>query len=170
MTIAYALATLSYAGAGYVAAQSDGPELAPPPIRLMSKDERLRLDGVSDIKSRTKLALELMNARVTAAEKLHATEDFEGVFRELGGFHGVMDNCVQYLVKRDSGSGKVLDNFKRLDLGLRALAPRLESIRRELPLRYEDYVRRLIRYVREARTTATEPFFSDTVVPHRPGN
>lgn len=152
-----------------VSGQGDGFEYAPPPLKIVSKDELARLDAKTDFKDRTKLALELMDLRLDAAERLFVVKDFEGTYRELGVFHGLMDNAIGFLQRRDSrnGSGKILDNFKRIDLALRTFAPRLEGIRREVPLRYEDYVRRLLKYLREARTQATEPLFADTVVPQR---
>ena len=144
------------------AAQDD---LAPPPVKVVSREEVARLNAeAEDIKERTKLVLELMNVRLASAEKLRAGEDFDGVFRELGYFHGLMDNGLDFLQKRNNGSGKILDNFKRLEIGLRMFVPRLEMVRREVPLRYEDYIRKLIRFVRDARTKATEPLFSDKVV------
>lgn len=150
-------------------AQDDPPEVAPPPVKIISKEERTRLDTKSnDLKDRTKLALELMDLRLDAAEKHAAGRLFEAMFTELGGFHALMDESLEYLNKRDTGkNNKVLDNFKRLDIGLRSFSPRIEIIRRELPLRYDDYVRKLMRYVREARTRATEPFFGDSVLPNR---
>ncbi|HVF46445.1 MAG TPA: hypothetical protein VNA17_02655 [Pyrinomonadaceae bacterium] len=146
---------------------AQGPDLAPPPLKIVSKAEQQRLDQETDIKSRTKLVLELMTGRLATAERLHAAEDYAGVFRELGVFHGLMDNGIAYLHKRNTGNGKVLDNFKRLELALRAFVPRLETLRREIPLSHEDYVRKLLIYVREARTKATEPLFADTVIPNR---
>lgn len=152
------------------AAQDDPPELAPPPLKIISKDEHSRLDAKTDIKDRTKLSLDLMNTRLATAEKLSSVQDFDGMFRELGAFHGLMDDCFEFLHKRDNGGGKVLDNFKRLEIGLRGFSPRIETIRRELPQRYDVYVRKLMGYVREARTKATEPLFGDTVLPQkRPG-
>src|SRR5438445_10150953 len=117
-------------------AQDDPQDIAPPPITAMSKDERSRLEGETDLKLRTKLELGMMNDRLMAAEKLHSSEDYDGLFRELGAFQGLMDNGLDYLLKHDTGSGKVLDNFKRLEIGLRGFGPRLEMIRRELPIRY----------------------------------
>jgi len=149
--------------------QDDGLEVAPPPVKLLSKDERSLLDAKAvDLKARTKLALELMDARLDAAEKWAGGRQFDTMFNELGGFHALMDDSIEFLNRRDTGSnGKVLDNFKRLEIGLRAFSPRIEVIRRELPVRYDDYVRRLMKFVRDARTRATEPLFSDTVVPNR---
>ncbi len=148
-----------------VYAQDDPQDIAPPPLKLVSKVERSRLDGETDLKLRTKLELAMMNDRLMAAEKLHSTEDYDGVFHELGFFQGLMDDSLDYLLKRNTGNGKILDNFKRLEIGLRGFGPRLEIIRRDLPPRYEDYLRRLIKYVRDARSKAIEPQFGDTAVP-----
>ena len=148
-----------------VTAQDDQSDVAPPPLILVSKAELSRLDAQTDAKARTKLALELMNEHLTAAEKLNTSQDFPAVYHELGIFQGLMDNSLDYLVRRDSGSNKILDNFKRLEIGLRGFGPRLEGIYRNVPHRFEEYVRKLMKYVRDARTKATDPLFSDTVLP-----
>jgi hypothetical protein len=151
-------------------AQDDPPETAPPPIKIVSKDERSRLDVKNDIKDRTKLAVEMMQVRIAAAQKMVEMRNFEGMYIELGHFHGLMDDTLEFLNKRDNGSGKVLDNFKRLELALRALAPKIEVMRRELPIKYDPYVRKLMGYLRQARAKATDSLFDDTVVPVRKPN
>lgn len=148
-----------------VSAQDDIPGLAPPPRKVISKGERTRLDAETNIRDRTKLTLEMMDERLSAAEKLSDGKDFDAMFQELGGFHGLMDNGIEFLLKKDDRKNKVLDNLKRIEIGLRGFAPRLESIRRDVPLSYENYVRKLISYLRNARTRVSEPLFSDTVVP-----
>ena len=70
-----------------------------------------------------------------------------------------MDNTLDFLIRRDNGSGRIRDAFKRYEIGLRAFAPRLELIRRDLPSRFEPYVFRLIKNVRETRAKAIEPQF-----------
>ncbi len=149
-----------------ISAQGDVPDIVPPPLKLISKDEQVRLAAQSDdVRDRTKLTLQLMDGRLSNAEKLNQSRDYNLMYVELGGFHGLMDDALQYLKTQNSRNRRVLNTFKRLEIGLRGFAPRLEVIRRELPLRHEDYVRKLIRYVRVARTMATEPLFSDTVLP-----
>ena len=106
-----------------------------------------------------------MRGRIDAAEKRNAASDFDGIFRELGYFRAVLDYSIEFLRKQDLKENRSLDNYKRLELCLRAATPRIETIRRELPLRYEEYVRNLLDYVRDARTKAIEPLFSDTVLP-----
>jgi len=145
-----------------VSAQDD--ELAPPPLRTVTKEERISLDAQADAKARTKLALMYMTDHLAAAEALNSKHEYDTMFRELGGFHGLVDNTLLYLTAADKNSKKILDNLKRFEIGLREFMPRLEVIHRELPFKYEDYVRRLLAYVRNARTKALDPMFADTVV------
>jgi len=165
--MAIVLFTLLVLGTGSlieIAAQDDPLVIAPPPVRIISKDDRGRLDAVTDLKLRTKLTLEMMDGRLIAAQTHNAARDYNSVFTELGVFHGLMNDGLKFL-KDKPQTTKVLDMFKRFEIGLRGFAPRLEAIRRELPLTYEDYVRRLILYLRDARTSAIEPQFADTVIP-----
>ena len=151
------------------AAQDDPTDTAPPPLKIISKEERQKLDAEDDIKDRTNLALQFMNVRLSSAEKHSAEKNFDTMFRELGFFHALVDDSVTFLEKRGANSNKVLDTFKKLEIGLRGFMPRLEVVRREIPLRYEDYVRQLMKFVREARTRAVDPMFSDNVVKVRNG-
>lgn len=163
----FLLLTFCFALSQPAAAQDDPPDTAPPPLKIISKEERQRLDAKRDIKERTSLALEMMNTRLGTAEKHTATEDFDAMFRELGFFHALVDDSVSFLEKRDASSKKVLDTLKKLEIGLRSFIPRLETVRRELPSRYEDYVRQLMKFVRDARTRAIDPMFGDSVVKTR---
>ena len=142
-------------------------DIAPPPLKILSQSERDRLGAEAEVKRRTKLALELMEARLKLAETLHLAENYDQMFVELGGFHGLMDNMLEFLEKSDRDSKKVLNNYKRYEIGLRGFTPRLELMRRNLPIRYERYVRNLIKYLRQARAKAVDPLFDDTVVPER---
>jgi hypothetical protein len=147
------------------AAAQDGPEdAAPPPLKILSKEERDQLASQLDLKDRTKLAIQLMGRRLDAGERLAAGGDPAAMYTELGGFHALMDHIIEHLDKLDERRGKVLDSYKRLEMGLRGYVPRLENLRREVPLKYEHYVRKLLTYVRDTRARALEPMFSNTVV------
>ena len=148
-----------------VSAQDDD-DPAPPPLKLMTKEERIKLDGAPDLKERTKMVVELMRSNLDAAEKFNKANDFDGIFREFGHFRALLDYAMAYLQKQDLHENRSLDNYKRLELSLRAAMPRIETIRRELPLRYEEYVREFLNYVREARAKTLDPMFSDTVLPN----
>lgn len=140
-------------------------ETAPPPLKIISRSEKSSLDAESDVSDRTKLSLLLMENRLKKAEDYYAKESFAEMSGELGGFQALVDETLNFLNRRDDGRGKVLNNFKRLEINLRRFIPRIELIRRELPARYEPYVRNLIKNIRAARTKAVEPLFDDSVVP-----
>jgi hypothetical protein len=108
-----------------------------------------------------------MDLRVKKAEEFKISDEFDEMFKELGGFHALVDDKLRFLTRNDNDSGRILNNFKRFEIGLRGFRPRLELLRSDLPSRYDFYVRNLIKYLRDARTRAVEPFFSDTVVPNK---
>ena len=161
------LTTFCFIFSSSVFAQSEVYDVEPPPLKIISKAEKAQLEAADDIKQRTKLALEFMEARLINAEGLSAKQEYSEMFTELGSFHALVDNTLDFLDNNNNDSGKVLNNFKRIELSLRKYITRLELIRRDLPLRYELYVRRLVKYIREARTKAVEPLFDDTVVPEK---
>ena len=154
--------------AGAFGQTPDLDEPAPPPLRKISKGERSQLEMQSEPKRRVETALQLMDARLKKAEELKAAENFDAMFLELGGFHGLMDDTLDFLTQENRRTGKAFNFFKKYEMGLRSFTPRLEIIRRDLPGSYEPYVGRLLRYLRDARSKAIEPFFGDTVVPNKP--
>jgi len=147
------------------AAQIDGDDTAPPPLKFVTKADLAKLEATTDVKKRTQTALDLMSERLKMAETLGTQDQLDEMYKELGGFHGIMDNTLAFLDSSDKSRGKVLNNYKKFEMGLRQFRPRLELIRRDIPVRYEAYVRNLIVYLREARAKAVEPLFSDSVVP-----
>ena len=153
-----------------VAVAQDDPddlEVAPPPLKILSADEKAKLAAESEVKRRTKLALDLMEVRLKQAEAFDAKQNFDQMFVELGAFQGLMDDMLEFLYKSDKDSKRVLNNFKKFEIGLRMFTPRLELVRSHLPVRYERYVRNLVKNLRAARAKAIEPLFDDTVVPSK---
>jgi hypothetical protein len=149
-------------------AQTEEPpkDSEPPPLKMLTKDEKAQLDGESDLKRRTTVSLMLMETRLKKAEEMFAKESYSEMFDQLGVFHALVDDTLVFLNRRDNGSRKVFSNFKKLEMSLRSFLSRLEIIRREVPIKYEFYIRTLVKLVRDARTKAVEPLFSDTVVPN----
>lgn len=139
-------------------------DTAPPPLKVISKSERDELSSSKGVKERTKTALEFMDVRLKNAELANSRGDLDTAFAELGAFHALMDDTLSFLGSNDKYKGRVLDNFKRFEIGLRRFTPRLELVRRELPLTHEFYVRSLLKQLRDARTKATEPLFGETVL------
>lgn len=144
--------------------------VAPPPLKMISKIEKSSLEAQTDVSERTKLSVSLMEIRLKSAEDLYAQNSFDRMFGELGGFHALIDETLDFLKKNDDGRSKVLNNYKRLELSLRKFSPRIELLRRDLPVKYEYWVRGLIKNVRVARSKAVEPLFGNSVVPNEKEN
>jgi hypothetical protein len=142
----------------------DDPDAAPPPIKAVPTTERNELTSEPTLKDRTKISLEFMDGHIAAAERLSNDHNANGAFKELGMFEALMDESVGYLVKTDTNSNRTLDALRKLEIGLRSFMPRLETIRRILPLNCDDYVRKLMKNLRDARAKAVDPQFSDSVV------
>jgi hypothetical protein len=139
-------------------------DIAPPPLKILSKSERADLATKTEPKERTGLALQLMDARLRSAEKFHTDENYSLMYAELGGFQALMDNMLDYLLKSHANEGKRLTSLKKYEIGLREFSPRIEGLRRELPYNFDPYVKGLIKSISEAREKAMQPFFSNNVV------
>jgi hypothetical protein len=139
-------------------------DVAPPPLKILSKEEKSSLESqTNNIKKRTKISIELMDARIEKAEKFQLETNFKETLVELAGFQALLDNTLDYLFKTDSGKSD--RSFINFEIYLRKQIPRIESIRREMPLKYGYHVGNLMKAIREARAKAVEPLFDDTVVP-----
>jgi hypothetical protein len=160
-----AAAVLFGVSAPDASAQVNPQEIVPPPLKILSRGELASLNAITDVKKRTQAALELMAVRLKQAELMIEQDNLDQMYKELGSFHGLMDNTLAYLDSSEKKTNRVLNNFKRLEMGLRQFRPRLEIIRRTIPSMYEPYVNNLIGYLRDTRAKAVEPLFSDTVVP-----
>lgn len=145
-------------------------DVAAPPLKIISKEEKSQLDAQTEIKKRTILVLELMDARLVRAEAFAVKEQHREMFVELGAFDALMENALAFLDESKEKKSKVLDNLKRVEITLRKYITRLEIIRRDLPIRYEYYVRRLVKRARDARARAVEPMFGETVLPEKKDN
>ncbi len=143
---------------------NDVKDIVPPPLALISKGETDQLNAEADMKKRTQLSLDLMENRLKKAESFSNEKKFQESLDELGGFQAIMRDALKYLQRRDTGSKKVFNNFKRFEINLRGFVPRLELMRRVMPEKFGFHVVQLMKSVRKARTNAVEPLFDDTVV------
>ena len=142
----------------------DDTDAAPPPIKAVPTTERNELSTEPSLKDRTRVSLTFMDSHIAAAERLSTDHNANGAFKELGIFEALMDDSVTYLAKGDTNNVKTLDALRKLEIGLRGFMPRLETIRRILPLNCDEYVRKLMKSLRDARAKAVDPQFSDNVV------
>ncbi len=139
-------------------------DLVPPPLNIVSKEEREKLDGEQKMKSRTKLAIELMEARILKSEELLKENNYQESLDQIGVFQGILIDTMKFLKFNENDKG-VYKNYKRLEMNLRDFMPRLELIRREMPYRYGYHLKTMLKFVRDARTKALNPLFDDTVIP-----
>jgi hypothetical protein len=138
-------------------------DVAPPPLKIISREEKDQLASESGVKDRSIIYLNLLEARLKKAEDLSAQEDFVSTLTQFGSYEGLLESMVNFLTSENK-SGKALWSFKKLELTLRAHNVRIESVRRVMPFKYAYHLTRLQKFIRKSRATATESLFSDSVV------
>ena len=136
---------------------------APPPLKIVSREERARIDGADDSKGRIRTTIELAELRLAKAEVLTSEQDFEGATGELGKYEALIDDALNYLSPMLRDKNKTRDLYKRLELALRAHGPRLTAIRRSTPLEYAVWIKELEEFARKGRTEALNSFYGHTV-------
>jgi len=136
---------------------------APPPLKIVSRDERARIDGANDPKARIRATIELAELRLAKAEVFTGDHDFEGATAELGKYEALIDDALNYLSPMLRDKNKTRDLYKRLELALRAHGPRLTAIRRSTPLEYAVWIKALEEFTRKGRTEALNSFYGHTV-------
>lgn len=141
-------------------------DVAPPPLKTISKDEKDVLASESGVKNRTITFINLLEARLRKAEESSAQEDFGGSLAQFGVYQGLLENMIGFLTAENK-SDKALGGFKRLELTLRAHNIRIENVRRAMPFKYAYHVLRLQKFIRKSRAQATESLFSDSVIPDK---
>lgn len=142
-------------------------DIAPPPLAILSEGEQKQLAAQADIKDRTQLAVELMQARIEKSEALCDQKLYRESLDELGNFQALITDSLNFLNRKGKSNRTVQYNYKRLDINLRQLMPRLELLRRKMPYRYGYHVKNLMRYVSKSRATATDSLFANTVLPNQ---
>lgn len=143
------------------------PLPAPPPLRLVPREERSQLEAARDAKARTKLSLELAESRLARAEQLTSAQQFESAARELGIYQGLLEDALRFL-KSQKEQKKLRDTYKRFELALRAHAMRLETMRRTTPSEHSINIRTITEYTKDVRGEALNGFFGDTVITNTP--
>ncbi|MGI8898579.1 MAG: hypothetical protein ACR2IB_09325 [Pyrinomonadaceae bacterium] len=136
---------------------------APPPLKMVSREERARVDGAEDSKARIRTTIELAELRLAKAEVLTNENDFEGATGELGKYEALIDDALSYLSPMTRDRNRTRDLYKRLELALRAHGPRLTAIRRSTPLEYAVWIKELEEFARKGRTEALNSFYGHTV-------
>lgn len=174
MSVLSCLLLVAFVSVSAVRAQeahpSPTPLTAPPPIKLISREERMQIDQADDSKARIRATIELAANRLTRAEQLTKNSNYDAAGAEVGSYEALIQDALTFLsgLKRDSN--KTRDLCKRLELALRAHGPRLTTMRRETPLEHAVWIKKVEEFARGARTEVLNTFYGHTVVrePHKP--
>lgn len=140
------------------------PLTAPPPMKVILKEERAQLEQAKDAKQRIKTTIELASAHLTRAEQLTTQEDYDNASAEVGLYHALIENALEFLSTLKRDSNKTRDLYKRLELSLRADGPRLTTMRRTTPLEFAVWIKEAEDFARQGRTEALNSFYGHTVV------
>ena len=140
------------------------PLPAPPPFKMIVKEEREAMDQTRDSGRRLKLTIEYAGGHLTRAEQHTARENYEAASAEIGMYHALIESALAFLSSFKRDSNKTRDLYKRLELSLRADGPRLTAMRRITPLEFAVWIKKVEDYAREGRTEALNSFYGHTVV------
>ncbi|HKP72888.1 MAG TPA: hypothetical protein VJT82_08125 [Pyrinomonadaceae bacterium] len=143
------------------------PQPAPPPMKYIPEDVRARLSGARDQKARTLLSIAEAEARLARAEQHTDVKRFNAATAELGVYHALLDDAIDFLQQNGKNESKSRDLFKRLEQALHNHAARIESMRRMTPAEFAGNVLALIKHVRDMRTESLEAFYGNTVLRER---
>lgn len=138
------------------------PQAAPPPMVYIPEESRKQLSSARDEKARTRLSIELAEARLARAEQQTELKQFNAATSELGVYQALFEDALQYLHRLNTGSPR--DLYKRLEQTLHKHAARIEAMRRTTPSEFSGNIITLIRLVRDLRTEALESFYGNTVL------
>jgi hypothetical protein len=152
---------------GQEAQPSPTPLTAPPPIKMISKEERAQIDQAGDSKGRLRLTMDLAATHLTRAEQLTTQGNFDAAATEVGSYQALIEDSLDFLANMKRDSNKTRDLYKRLELSLRAHGPRLTTMRRTTPLEYAVWIKKVEEFAREGRTEALNSFYGHTVVRER---
>jgi hypothetical protein len=143
------------------------PLPAPPPFKMIVKDERAQIEQTNDSSDRLKLIINFAVAHLTVAEQHTAAGNFEAASTEVGMYHALMENALAFLSSFKRDSNKTRDLYKKLELALRSHGPRLTAMRRTTPLEFAVWIKKVEDFARAGRTEALNSFYGHTVVRDR---
>lgn len=137
---------------------------APPPLRFIPNEDQAQLSMARDGKARTRLSLELCEARLRQAEKFTSENKFDRAATELGVYQALVEDSFRYLRSENDGRAKFRDLFRRLEQTLRAHDARIQAMRRLTPAVYGIHVQNTSDALRRVRTNALNAFFGEGTV------
>ncbi len=137
---------------------------APPPVKMITKEDKARIEACKDEKSRLRTIIELADSHLSQAEARTTQEEYDAASAALGKYRALIEEALNAMSELSPDQNKTRDLYKKLELILRAHGPRLTAIRRTTPLEYAVWVKDLEEFAREGRTHALNSFYGTTVV------
>jgi len=148
-------------------------QTAPPPLKIITRQERTQINEAKDPKARVKLTLELGEAHLANAENKTSQHEFDGAAAEVGMYWALVEDLFGFLKSIQRDNNKTRDLYKRVELSLRAEGPRLSVMRRSTPAEYAVWIKEIEEFARKGRTEALNSFYGHTVVrdgPQKPAD
>ena len=143
-------------------------QIAPPPLKIITRAERAQLNDSKDQKARMKLAIELAETHLTNAENHTSAHDYDKAASEAGMYWALVEDALGFMKTVDRDNNKRRDLYKRLELALRAHGPRLSIMRRSTPAEYSIWIKEIEDFARKGRTEALNSFYGNTVIHDKP--
>lgn len=141
---------------------------APPPLKVITQQDRSTLDQMRDPKRRVKRTVELSEVHLLAAESKTHDGLFVEASAELGKYWALIEDAFRFLAPLNRDATKTRDMYKRVEIALRAHGARLTLLRRTTPHEYAVWIKELEEYARNGRTEALNSFYGHTVVKENP--
>lgn len=138
-------------------------QTAPPPLRIITRSERMQLNESKDPKARVKLSVELAELHLTNAESQTSQQHYEGAAAEAGMYCALIEDVFRFMKTIERDNNRRRDLYKRLELSLRAHGPRLSIMRRSTPSEYSVWIKEIEDLARKGRTEALNSFYGHTV-------
>lgn len=139
-------------------------QIAPPPLKVITRSEREQLNETRDEKARVKLTIELAEAHLTNVENQTAIQQYDGASKEIGMYWALVEDVLSSMKTMGREGNRRRDLYKRLELALRAHGPRLNAVRRTTPAEYSVWIKEVETFARDSRTEALNSFYGNTVI------
>src|SRR6185295_4571259 len=139
-------------------------QTAPPPAKVITREERTQLSQSKDEKARVKLTIELAETHLTNAENHTSQQQFDGAASEAGMYQALIEDVFAFMKTLTHDNNRRRDLYKRLELSLRAHGPRWSMVRRSTPAEYAVWIKAIEEFARDGRTEALNSFYGTTVI------
>ena len=143
-------------------------QTAPPPLKIITRQERSQLNESKDSKARMKTTIDLAETHLANAENHTSQHEYDNAAAEAGMYWALVEDAFSYMKTIDRDNNKKRDLYKRLELALRAHGPRLSTIRRSTPVEYSVWIKEIEDFARKGRTEALNSFYGNTVIHDAP--